>query len=119
MVRILTCLRCFSLVSVFNLIAPFYFPRIKSRDQDTGLYTVQDAAPPHAIHERVTLEYHFAKGKSFLVHCGSRLDQKGFSRIERLTGHSLLPTKVHPAAGKYISSSKYVLVIVFFLLLFF
>ncbi|KAK3273275.1 hypothetical protein CYMTET_18481 [Cymbomonas tetramitiformis] len=32
---------------------------IKSRHPDTGLYTVQDADPPHAIHERVALEYHF------------------------------------------------------------
>jgi len=101
----------FSFVSVFNLILPF-FSRIKSRDQDTGLYTVQDAAPPHAIHDRVTLEYIFSC-KKLLVHCGSRLNQEGFLRIERLTGHSLLPTQVHPAAGQYMALSNCVSLIVF------
>ncbi|KAK3271966.1 hypothetical protein CYMTET_19711 [Cymbomonas tetramitiformis] len=72
---------------------------IKSRHPDTGLYTVQDADPPHAIHERVALEYHFARS-DFKVHRGSRLDQEGFSRVERMTGHSLFPTQVHPAAAQ-------------------
>ncbi|KAK3256972.1 hypothetical protein CYMTET_33931 [Cymbomonas tetramitiformis] len=73
---------------------------IKSRDEDTGLYTVQDATPSYAFHERVTLECHFSQGKgTFLVHCGSRLDEEGFRRVEEVTGFSLLPKVVHPAAA--------------------
>ncbi|KAK3287465.1 hypothetical protein CYMTET_5019 [Cymbomonas tetramitiformis] len=73
---------------------------IVSRDVDTGLYTLQDATFPHAFHERVVLESHFTTGKgSFLVHCGSRLDEEGFQRIEELLGFPIRPKVVHPAAG--------------------
>ena len=76
--------------------------RVRSRDAETGLYTVEEVDTQRVI-TLVPLEYFFSGNPEQVdgfVHCGSSATQKELRQAERISRRCFLPPRLHAAAGQ-------------------